>query len=364
MRIADKMAYSQVETSLNKNRGEIQKLQNQAATQKRITKPSDDPVSSHRVLVQKTELKGMEQYLKNIASAKNFLEYSEQSLGELTEALTRAKELAIGQANDASGNSETRRVVAAEVEQLFHQAVRIGNRKLGDRFLFGGFKTTQPPFKLDGDFQGDNGEIKIPINKEAKVAINLSGAAVFKGADLRSPIPDPEVQEEMTPTELQLQDPNNTKELRQVRGPASISSVAVKDANDFESEMAEEPKTKGTSYSWQSDGVDIFKVLKDLEISLKSNDKSGVQDSLEEIDEALAQVVLSRAKLGARVSTIEKTFQTLQQAEIDAKLVRSQAEDVDTFELVNNINKAENTLQASLQTSSKLMQPSLLDFLR
>ncbi len=105
-------------------------------------------------------------------------------------------------------------------------------------------------------------------------------------------------------------------------------------------------------------------MLKDLEISLKSNDKAGVQDSLEEIDEALAQVVLSRAKLGARVSTIEKTFQTLQQAEIDAKLVRSQAEDVDTFELVNNINKAENTLQASLQTSSKLMQPSLLDFLR
>ncbi len=363
MRIADKMAYTQVNTSLSKNRGDIHNLQNQAATQKRITKPSDDPVAANRVLVQKTELKGIDQYLKNIASAKNFLEYSEQSLSELAEGLTRAKELALGQASDASGNSETRRVVAAEVEQLFHQAVRVGNRKLGDRFLFGGFKTTEPPFSLDGEYKGDNGEIKIPINKEAKVAINIPGSSAFLGKDLRAAIPPGETEAEPVVPENNLEnlDFDNTKELREVRGPASVATIEIKDANDPETYKEE---TQGTSYSWRSNGINIFKTLKDLEISLKANDKSGIQDSLESIDEALAQVILTRAKLGARVSTIEKTFETLQQAQIDAKLVKSQAEDVDTFELVNNINKAENTLQASLQTSTKLMQPSLLDFLR
>ena len=46
MRVTDKMAYNQVTRNLQKNRGEMQDLQNQAATQKRINKPSDDPAAA------------------------------------------------------------------------------------------------------------------------------------------------------------------------------------------------------------------------------------------------------------------------------------------------------------------------------
>ena len=41
-----------------------------------------------------------------------------------------------------------------------------------------------------------------------------------------------------------------------------------------------------------------------------------------------------------------------------------EAEDADAFELFSDISKKEATLQATLQTSGKLLQPSLLDFLR
>ena len=40
MRIADKMAFEQVNSNIGKNRGHMSELQNQAATQKRVTKPS------------------------------------------------------------------------------------------------------------------------------------------------------------------------------------------------------------------------------------------------------------------------------------------------------------------------------------
>ena len=49
MRIADKMQFSQINQNVQKNRAEMSDLQNQAATQKRITKPSDDPLAASRV---------------------------------------------------------------------------------------------------------------------------------------------------------------------------------------------------------------------------------------------------------------------------------------------------------------------------
>ena len=143
MRIADKMAFEQVRLNLGKNRSQMADLQNQAATQKRVTKPSDDPVAASRVLSSRIELQGNNQYLKNVDYAKSFLEYSDQSLGELAQHLMRAKELTIGQANDASSNASSRAVVAAEIRQIYNQVVQIGNRKLGERSIFSGYKTIE-----------------------------------------------------------------------------------------------------------------------------------------------------------------------------------------------------------------------------
>jgi flagellar hook-associated protein 3 FlgL len=67
VRIADKMNYEQVNANLGKNRSEMSELQNQAATQKRVTKPSDDPLAATRVLQTRTEIASGKQFLKSIA---------------------------------------------------------------------------------------------------------------------------------------------------------------------------------------------------------------------------------------------------------------------------------------------------------
>lgn len=184
MRVADKMAYDQVNRAISKNRSEMANLQNQAATQKRVTKPSDDPVSASRVLGSRIELRGSEQYIKNLNYAKGFLDFTEQSLGELTEIFVRAKELAISQASDASSSAQTRRVVAEEIKQLLNQAVQVSNRKLGERFIFGGFKTTESPFDERGNYLGDLGEMKIHVDKDSFLPMNIPGAVVFHGKGL------------------------------------------------------------------------------------------------------------------------------------------------------------------------------------
>jgi flagellar hook-associated protein 3 FlgL len=362
MRIADKMNYDQVKSNLSKNRSEMADLQNQAATQKRVVKPSDDPLAATRILQARTEIGSGQQFLKSVAQARTFLEYSEQSLGELTEVVNRAKELAIAQANDASSNHESRLATASEIDQLFSQAVQVGNRKLGDRFLFGGFKTTRPPFDPDGKYNGDNGEIKISIQKEGSVAMNMPGNRIFLGQDLKAP-----ASAGPAPGPIFNKEPNNEagskkeKWTPDMRGPASEDGEAIQlRAGENEPEEV----AVGLGSSWSSGGVNVFHVLRDLSTGLRANDKETVQESLDRLDSALSQVVLARSQLGSRVSTLNGASESLTKGQVDAKTLKSTLEDADTFELVSDLNKSESTLKASLSTSGKLIQPSLLDFLR
>lgn len=357
MRIADKMAFNQVNQNLTKNRSDMADLQNQAATQKRINKPSDDPLASARVLVARTEERGNTQFIKNINNARSFLEFSDQSLGELSDILVRAKELAISQSNDASGNAESRMVTASEIEQIYNQSIQIGNRKLGERYIFGGFKTQTTPFTQGGTYQGDDGDMKIQTNKESFVAMNIPGSKVFLGTGLggdgivRSQYDAPKNVEELKnfqKDEIERKEINRELESNYVetRGPASQRSSLEKD-----------PVTGAA-------GVNIFSTLKNLEVSLKTNDKEGVQEALDTLDSAISQVVLARSDVGSRVMSLNNSMDSLQKAVVDNKVTASQLEDADAFQVISDINKTDSTLKATLETSGKLIQPSLLDFLR
>jgi flagellar hook-associated protein 3 FlgL len=380
MRVADKMSYDQVNRAIAKNRTEMASLQNQAATQKRVNKPSDDPVSASRVLGSQIELRGSEQYIKNLNYARSFLDFTEQSLDELTEVFVRAKELALSQANDASASEQTRKVVAEEVKQLLNQTVQIANRKLGERFIFGGFQTTESPFDENGNYNGDMGEMRIHIDKDTFLAMNLPGSVIFQGDGLskdgftlrnmqqpknlkdlaaqKSERPDAyagaENLDDKTKSSATTNsaDPN-LKSSADLRAPASVRVT----------ENAAEPFETSGGVELIEEGVDLFQSLRKLQIALSTDDKMGVQESLDRIDDAIQQIVVARTALGSRVTTIDSTLNSLHTNIVDTKTNISQLEDADAFQVISDINKTESALQATLQTSGKLMQKSLMDFI-
>ncbi len=370
MRISDNMRFDQVKDNLSKNRTEMSNFQNQAATQKRVTKPSDDPVAATRVLTQRMDLEGKKQYEKNLNYALSFLNFTDSTLEELTNQLVRAKELAISQANDPSSNKMSREVVATEIKQIYEQMVRIGNRKMGDRYIFGGYKTTVPPFSEKGNYKGDTGEMLINIDKGSFVAMNIPGSKIFLGEGLSGDGVSHSTTEQ----------PKTLEELKSLEAENQISPE-LKDKEELirqKQEELPEAKLRGLASVYDEGeevvidklgpayhkGIDLFDSLKQLEISLMTDDKSGVQESLEVLDEAISQVVLSRSQIGARVMTLDTAKETLTQGKLQSQSTISNLEDADIYEVVSNINKTEETLKASLQTSGKLMTPSLLDFLR
>lgn len=360
MRVADKTITGQATRNIQKNRSEMSDLSNQAATQKRITRPSDDPLASTRVLAARTDERGYKQFIQNITQAKSFLEYSEQALGELNDALVRAKELAIAQATDGGASDETRTITAEEVGQLFSQSVQIANRKLGDRYIFGGFQTMNQPFDSSGNYSGDEGDIKIQIHKDAYVGINMPGSKVFMGKGIegdgviRSSSDTPRTVRELQEFRKEQKEIEEFKQEEeynsiQTRGLASEAGAARLSKRD--------PIT-------DTKGVNVFKVLKGLEVSLKTNDKVAIQEALDMLDQSISQVVLARAEMGSRVTSLNATTESLQKAVVDNKGMASQMEDADIFQLVSDINKTESALKATMETSSKMVERSLLDFLR
>src|SRR5262249_11444005 len=116
--------------------------------------------------------------------------------------------------------------------------------------------------------------------------------------------------------------------------------------------------------SARSGGVNLFRVMRSLVIALRANDKGGVQDTLDELDDAINQVVLTRSQVGSRGMVLDNYMQTIEKQKVENKSTISRLEDADIYSTVSDISKAQSTLQATLETSGKMIQPSLMQFLR
>lgn len=110
--------------------------------------------------------------------------------------------------------------------------------------------------------------------------------------------------------------------------------------------------------------VNLFKVLDEFSTALSSGDKEGMNTVLGKIEEGAEQVLTSWTGMGARQSRVESMNQRLKDENLAVQSFLSKNEDVDLAEAIMKLKTEESVYQASLAASAKVIQPSLLDFLR
>lgn len=171
-------------SSLINNIGNISErmneLEKQAATGKRINKPSDNPAAYNKSLNFKSLKSSMTQFEKNLSSAKDWLSTTDSALQSADDLLIRAKEIALASSNDTV-NSEQRKTATIEVSGIYDQMVQVANTRLGSKYIFAGTNVLAESFNSDGTYNGNSSDINIEIDIKKRMTINFTGEDIFKG---------------------------------------------------------------------------------------------------------------------------------------------------------------------------------------
>ncbi len=101
-----------------------------------------------------------------------------------------------------------------------------------------------------------------------------------------------------------------------------------------------------------------------LEDALERNDTEEINLCLEIFDDALDRILIERADVGARVNRGETASYRLLSFEVQVTSQLSRVEDADITRVITDIASAEAAYQAALASAARMLQPSLLNFLR
>ena len=141
MRITNKIMQNNSLSNINTNKVSQDKLNTMMSTQKKITKPSDDPVIAIRSLRLRSSVTTITQYYeKNVPDAKSWLEVTEDSLKNVTDVLTDMIQQV------TKGSSETletsdREVIMEQLKALRAELYSTGDADYAGRYVFTGYRT-------------------------------------------------------------------------------------------------------------------------------------------------------------------------------------------------------------------------------
>jgi len=117
--------------------------------------------------------------------------------------------------------------------------------------------------------------------------------------------------------------------------------------------------------------TDIFSVLAGVAADLRNSEglpQADVLDRLNlrfgELEQNYNQVLKALGTLGARTERLISSGERLESLSLNVEGLLSQVEDVDITSVILEMNQAEQTLQLAQATGSRLIQRTLLDFLR
>ncbi len=141
MRITNKMMTGNSMANINNNKEYMDKLNNQMATQKKLTRPSDDPIVAIRALRLRSSLSEVTQYYgANVPDAQAWVSVTESAIESTKEMISGMKALCDQGANGTNTVSE-RENIYQSLEAYKKQIYANGNATHAGRSVFTGYRT-------------------------------------------------------------------------------------------------------------------------------------------------------------------------------------------------------------------------------
>lgn len=324
MRITNSMMLSSMMRNMGKNLNRMNKTEESLSSGKKFSRPSDDPIGVSRSLRLNTDVANMEQYKRNTEDALSWMQVSETAVSNLGTILQRTQELTM-QASTETNSINERQAIAAEISQLRDQIINVGNTTYAGSYIFSGFKTNKPILDKTGKYSlqekptdpaqtiSNNETIEFNIGIGERMPINILPQRIF--------------------------------------------------GNLAGGKTADDPIDSTTNVA-TTNKPQMLQVFDDLINSLNADDTNGINTAMKRLDIQFNNVNSVRAELGVKTNRLELTLNRIGDDTLNLKDLLSKNEDADMAEVIMNLKMQENVYQASLSGGARIIQPTLIDFLR
>ncbi|MBN8047976.1 MULTISPECIES: hypothetical protein [Paraclostridium] len=285
-------------------------LNRQIDSQKQINRVSDDPHKAIKIMNLNNEIKYAEKHNQNVEEVVGWMNNTDANLEEFGTLLGDIKN-SILKVGNGTYSDEEMKAIQAEMNEKIKALGETLNTTHGGRYMFGGTSVDEPPVQIE--------------EKDGVVTLKLN--------------------------------PNiNSEDLK-----AEISDGINLDYNVSASEIFNKD---GKNYL---DSInDLSKIMNDIAngVDVEDNKKELLGDVKQNIDDFFNHTVDTRTKFGVKVNTAEKIKDLNDENILNMKGVLSLEQDVNYVDKFIELKSAEMVYNASIQVGAKLIQPSILDYLR
>ncbi|MCS4199077.1 flagellin [Salinibacter ruber] len=293
---------------------DISRLREQISSGKRINRPSDDPSSFATAERMKTLGNQLARREESIASARTFVDRTQQELDGLADLFTRAREDGVRAADDTR-SADDRAAIANELRSIKGEVVDRMNSTQDGEYIFAGNRTDTQPFGADGSandaapingsLDALNGDRTRPIGKNQDLTVNVDGKAL---AQYDTDGGDPKT----------------------ITGALDNLIKAVDPADNSPPSGPPDPD---------------------------------ISTALGEVEDALDHVISKGSEAGAVGRRLSTAQEQVEAASLEANERRSDAEDTDLATAISELQQRQTQLQAAFQATSSSQQTSLVNFL-
>ncbi|WP_366204099.1 flagellar hook-associated protein FlgL [Bacillus safensis] len=302
MRVTQGMISQNSLRNISKSYEKLSKINEQAQTGRRFTKTSDDPVAAVKSLQYSTALFRNEQYKNNLNEAQNWIDTSETSVTEIIDIMSNIRDKVLDAANGTK-QPEDLEAIGVEIGQMKNQIIDAMNTQMLGKFVFNGTNTNVKPVV-------ENADGTYTFNFENYTDANAVQANISDGITL------------------------------------NVNSNPI------------------SAFGGQANGQNVIEMLTDLENSLKNGTFANSDDALGSIDQFKEVMSAERSDLGARSNRVDLVGSRLTSQYQVLKNAKSDNEDVESEKAILDLLQQETVNRAALATTAKVIQPSLVDFLR
>jgi len=159
--------------------------QQAVSTGKRIRQASDDPNGTTNSLSMRSLLTTVNQFSSNLENGKNFLNFTDAALSNVSNALNSAYQVALSGAN-GTNDQATRNGMVDQITPIEQSLVQLANSKgANGQYIFAGQKTDTQPFVVQNGklvYSGDQNSISVETGPSDTLAVNTQGSPLFTDA--------------------------------------------------------------------------------------------------------------------------------------------------------------------------------------